>query len=230
MSYSFLITGANKGIGFALARELLNQGHKVIALCRESSDLINLEKLKSVNIDNLEIFNADVTDEDQLKDISNNINQIDVIICNAGIMGAKGGMFDQQNTPNTILNILMTNVAGPFFTIRSFLEKLKTSKKPKIAIISSHMGSQQHGSSDAYFYRASKAAVNNLMVTFSRELHNYEIPVASFHPGWVRTDMGGNYASLSPEESAKALIKLILELNMKDSGNFFNYDGNNLHL
>jgi len=230
MSYSFLITGANKGIGFALARELLNQGHKVIALCRESSDLINLEKLKSVNIDNLEIFNADVTDEDQLKDISNNINQIDVIICNAGIMGAKGGMFDQQNTPNTILNILMTNVAGPFFTIRSFLEKLKTSKKPKIAIISSHMGSQQHGSSDAYFYRASKAAVNNLMVTFSRELHNYEIPVASFHPGWVRTDMGGNYASLSPEESAKALIKLILELNMKDSGNFFNYDGSNLHL
>ena len=230
MSYSFLITGANKGIGFALAGELLNQGHKVIALCRESSDLINLEKLKSVNIDNLEIFNADVTDEDQLKDISNNINQIDVIICNAGIMGAKGGMFDQQNTPNTILNILMTNVAGPFFTIRSFLEKLKTSKKPKIAIISSHMGSQQHGSSDAYFYRASKAAVNNLMVTFSRELHNYEIPVASFHPGWVRTDMGGNYASLSPEESAKALIKLILELNMKDSGNFFNYDGNNLHL
>ena len=230
MSYSFLITGANKGIGFALARELLNQGHKVIALCRESSDLINLEKLKSVNIDNLEIFNADVTDEDQLKDISNNINQIDVIICNAGIMGAKGGMFDQQNTPNTILNILMTNVAGPFFTIRSFLEKLKTSKKPKIAIISSHMGSQQHGSCDAYFYRASKAAVNNLMVTFSRELHNYEIPVASFHPGWVRTDMGGNYASLSPEESAKALIKLILELNMKDSGNFFNYDGNNLHL
>jgi NAD(P)-dependent dehydrogenase (short-subunit alcohol dehydrogenase family) len=145
-------------------------------------------------------------------------------------MGAKGGMFDQQNTPNTILNILMTNVAGPFFTIRSFLEKLKTSKKPKIAIISSHMGSQQHGSSDAYFYRASKAAVNNLMVTFSRELHNYEIPVASFHPGWVRTDMGGSYASLSPEESAKALIKLILELNMKDSGNFFNYDGNNLHL
>jgi NAD(P)-dependent dehydrogenase (short-subunit alcohol dehydrogenase family) len=68
------------------------------------------------------------------------------------------------------------------------------------------------------------------MVTFSKELQNYEIPVVSFHPGWVRTDMGGSYASLSPEESAKALIKLILNLNMKDSGNFFNYDGSNLHL
>ncbi|MEL0184851.1 MAG: SDR family oxidoreductase [Hyphomicrobiales bacterium] len=230
MSYKFLITGANKGIGYALTWEVLNKGCEAIALCRETSDVIHLEKLKNVYKDKLEIFKADVTDEDKLKDISININQIDVIICNAGIMGAKGGMFDQQNTPSTILNILMTNVAGPFFTIRAFLEKLKTSENPKIAIISSHMGSQQHGSSDAYFYRASKAAVNNLMVTFSRELQNYEIPVVSFHPGWVRTDMGGSYASLSPEESAKALIKLILNLNMKDSGNFFNYDGSNLHL
>lgn len=230
MSYKFLITGANKGIGYALTYEVLNRGYEVTALCRETSDAINLEKLKSAHKDNLEIFKADITDEDKLKNISTYVDEIDVIICNAGIMGAKGGMFDQQNTPNTILNVLMTNVAGPFFTIRAFLEKLKTSEKPKIAIISSHMGSQQHSSSDAYFYRASKAAVNNLMVTFSRELKNYNIPVASFHPGWVRTDMGGSYASLSPEESAKALMKLILDLNMKDSGNFFNYDGSNLNL
>ena len=230
MSYKFLITGANKGIGYALTCEVLDKGYDVIALCRDTSNTINLDELNSAYKDNLEIFKADVANEDRLRDISDSIDGIDVIICNAGIMGAKGGMFDQQNTPNTILNILMTNIAGPFFTIRAFLEKLKTSEKPKIAIISSHMGSQQHGSSNAYFYRASKAAVNNLMVTFSNELQSYNISVAAFHPGWVRTDMGGEHASLSPEQSAKALFKLIMKLNMEDSGNFFNYDGNNLHL
>ena len=230
MSYKFLITGANKGIGYALTCEVLDKGYDVIALCRDTSNTINLDELNSAYKDNLKIFKADVANEDRLRDISDSIDGIDVIICNAGIMGAKGGMFDQQNTPNTILNVLMTNIAGPFFTIRAFMEKLKTSEKPKIAIISSHMGSQQHGSNNAYFYRASKAAVNNLMVTFSNELQSYNISVAAFHPGWVRTDMGGEYASLSPEQSAKALFKLIMKLNMEDSGNFFNYDGNNLHL
>tara|TARA_E500000178_G_scaffold4543_2_gene4760 strand:- start:2070 stop:2762 length:693 start_codon:yes stop_codon:yes gene_type:complete len=230
MSYKFLITGANKGIGYALTCEVLDKGYDVIALCRDTSNTINLDELNSAYKDNLKIFKADVANEDRLRDISDSIDGIDVIICNAGIMGAKGGMFDQQNTPNTILNVLMTNIAGPFFTIRAFMEKLKTSEKPKIAIISSHMGSQQHGSNNAYFYRASKAAVNNLMVTFSNELQSYNISVAAFHPGWVRTDMGGQYASLSPEQSAKALFKLIMKLNMEDSGNFFNYDGNNLHL
>ncbi len=230
MSYKFLITGANKGIGYALTCEVLDKGYDVIAICRDTSNTINLDELNSAYKDNLEIFKADVANEDRLRDISDSIDGIDVIICNAGIMGAKGGMFDQQNTPNTILNVLMTNIAGPFFTIRAFMEKLKTSEKPKIAIISSHMGSQQHGSNNAYFYRASKAAVNNLMVTFSNELQSYNISVAAFHPGWVRTDMGGQYASLSPEQSAKALFKLIMKLNMEDSGNFFNYDGNNLHL
>ena len=230
MSYKFLITGANKGIGYALTCEVLDKGYDVIALCRDTSNTINLDELNSAYKDNLKIFKADVANEDRLRDISDSIDGIDVIICNAGIMGAKGGMFDQQNTPNTILNVLMTNIAGPFFTIRAFMEKLKTSEKPKIAIISSHMGSQQHGSNNAYFYRASKAAVNNLMVTFSNELQSYNISVAAFHPGWVRTDMGGQYASLSPEQSAKALFKLIMKLDMEDSGNFFNYDGNNLHL
>jgi NAD(P)-dependent dehydrogenase (short-subunit alcohol dehydrogenase family) len=74
-------------------------------------------------------------------------------------------------------------------------------------------------------YRASKAAVNNVMVSISEELKSENITVVSFHPGWVRTDMGGPNADLSANESAKSLIKSFGRLKFEDTGKFFNYDG-----
>jgi len=124
----------------------------------------------------------------------------------------------------------MTNMAGPFFTARAFLSQLKTSKHPRIAIISSYMGSQQHGGTTAHFYRASKAGANNLMVTLSHELKSSGITVTSFHPGWVRTDMGGAGADISPQESATALLTRFRGLTLKQSGAFLNYDGKPLPL
>jgi NAD(P)-dependent dehydrogenase (short-subunit alcohol dehydrogenase family) len=100
----------------------------------------------------------------------------------------------------------------------------------KIAIISSLMGSQQHSSSNAPIYRASKAAANNLMRTISNQFINDNVIVASYHPGWVRTDMGGSHADISPEESAEGLMKQFLNLKSNDTGKFFNYDGSVLPL
>ena len=115
-----------------------------------------------------------------------------------------------------------------FFTIRAFLNIIKRSKNPKIIIISSHMGSQKHSGSESYFYRASKAAINNIMITFSNELRRSEIPIVSVHPGWVRTEMGGKFATLSTQESASSLYKFIQKVDMTKSGHFYNYDGNKL--
>ena len=107
---------------------------------------------------------------------------------------------------------------------------LNKKSQSKVAIISSLMGSQVHLSSNAPIYRASKAAANNLMRTISNQFLNDNIIVTSFHPGWVRTDMGGDQADISPEESAEGLLNQFLNLSMEDTGQFFNYDGKALPL
>ena len=228
MTINYLITGANRGIGLALTTEVLKNKEKVISLCRESSDSDKLLSLQNTNPGRMVLCNADVTVERDLINASKNIEHLDVLVCNAGIMGARGGMMDADNDFNSISDVLMTNVAGPFFTIRAFLNKIKRSKNPKIIIISSQMGSQKHSGSESYFYRASKAAINNIMITFSNELRRSEIPIVSVHPGWVRTEMGGSFATLSTEESAGSLYKFIQKMDMAKSGHFYNYDGNKL--
>jgi len=230
MGINYLITGANRGIGLALTAEVLRNKEKVISLCRESSDSDELVSLQNANPSLVELCKADVTDEKDLINASKNIEHLDILVCNAGIMGARGGMTDKDNDHSGISDVLMTNVAGPFFTIRAFLNKIKRSENPKIIIISSQMGSQKHSGSESYFYRASKAAINNIMITFSNELRRSEIPIVSVHPGWVRTEMGGSFATLSTQESARSLYKFIQKIDMTKSGHFYNYDGNKLDL
>ena len=230
MGINYLITGANRGIGLALTAEVLRNKEKVISLCRESSDSDELVSLQNANPSLVELCKADVTDEKDLINASKNIEHLDILVCNAGIMGARGGMTDKDNDHNGISDVLMTNVAGPFFTIRAFLNKIKRSENPKIIIISSQMGSQKHSGSESYFYRDPKAAINNIMITFSNELRRSEIPIVSVHPGWVRTEMGGSFAALSTQESARSLYKFIQKIDMTKSGHFYNYDGNKLDL
>ena len=230
MSINYLITGANRGIGLALTEEVLKYNDNVIGLCRGSSNMDDLVSLKYANPEKVSIYEADVMTEGALIDVSKNIDELDVLICNAGIMGARGGMMDEENNFDIISDVLMTNVAGPFFTIRAFLSQISQSKNPKIIIISSQMGSQKHSGSGSYFYRASKAAINNIMITFSNELSQKEIPIISIHPGWVRTKMGGSYATLSTKESASSIYKFIQKIDMTKSGHFYNHDGSQLEL
>ena len=229
MFKTICITGANRGIGFQLSKNYLENGHKVIACCRKinNSQLIEISK----NNKNLIIHQMNVSSEESIKSISESINYpIDLLICNAGISSNYGGILSEGNTQNIFEEILSTNVIGVFLTIKHFLDKVKLGNEKKIAIISSLMGSQHHTSSNAYFYRSSKAAVNNIMRTLSNELYKDKISVCSYHPGWVRTDMGGSNADLSVQESADSLIKRFEELTIDNSGNFINYNGDILKL
>ena len=92
------------------------------------------------------------------------------------------------------------------------------------------MGSQTHTAANAYAYRASKAGANNIAVTLSHELAKEDIAVGSYHPGWVRTDMGGPNGDISAEESAAGLLVRFNELSMQLSGQFINYNGDKLQL
>ena len=226
MAETYLITGANRGIGVEMTRQALAQGHRVIAVCRHPDRAEALQSLRAEHTDNCQIHAADVCNAQALAGIATMIDTpLDVVVCNAGAMSARGGIDDAGNTAEAVAPVLMTNMVGPFFTARAFLEPLTRSQNPRIAIISSFMGSQQHQGAAAYFYRASKAGANNLMVTLANELKPKNIAVASYHPGWVQTDMGGPGADITPQESAKGLLARFQELGMASTGQFINYDG-----
>ena len=222
---TILITGSNRGIGLELIKESLAKNFSVIGTFRNKNNARELLKLKS---NNLKLFEMDVVKEKSILNVSNNIDDtIDYLICNAGINNGYGGIFDIDHSYEKMLEVLNVNVLGCILTIKHFTRNLR--KNAKIILISSIMSVQKHSGSNALIYRASKAAVNNIMVSISQEFKSKYITVSSFHPGWVRTDMGGPNATLSAKESASSLIKSFENLTFEDTGKFFNYDGNEMN-
>ena len=222
---SIFITGANRGIGLELVNESLNKNASVIGTFRNKSKAKELFQIKSKNFNS---FQMNVTNETSILDVSDKLTKpIDFLVCNAGINNGFGNFFDEDHSQENMLEVLNVNVLGCILTVRSFRKNLNNNAK--IILISSILGIQQHNGSNASIYRASKAAVNNIMVSFSEELKTENITVVSFHPGWVRTEMGGPNATLSATESAKSLINCFENLSFKDTGKFFNYDGNQIN-
>ena len=221
---TIFITGANRGIGFELTRESISKAFSVMATFRNKSLSEDLFKIKAKN---LEFYKMDVIDEKSIINVSDKIKYpIDYLICNAGINNGYGNLFDIDHSHKNMLKVLNVNVLGCVLTIKHLCKHLN--KNAKIVIISSIMGIQEHTGANATIYRASKAAVNNVMVSVSEELKPKKITVCSYHPGWVRTNMGGPNATLSSKESAKALLEEFQKLTFKNTGKFFNYDGSSL--
>ena len=220
-SKNIFITGANRGIGLELVKESINKNYLVFATFRNKKKSHELLNIKS---NNLKLFEMDVVNEQSISNVSTDINHsFDYLICNAGINNGYGNLFDEDHTHEKMLEVLNVNVIGCILTIKYLSRHLN--KNAKIILMSSIMAVQEHKGSNATIYRASKAAVNNIMVSISEELKSKKITVSSFHPGWVRTDMGGPNATLSSKESAMSLIKSFEGLKFEHTGKFFNYDG-----
>jgi NAD(P)-dependent dehydrogenase (short-subunit alcohol dehydrogenase family) len=230
MKETFLITGANRGIGLELTKLCLSKNFNVEACCRNPEASDELKNLSNHN-PHLNVTKMDVTNSKSILSAAENFqNKIDILVCNAGVNNGKGDIFSKEHNENAIMEVMMVNVGGPFLTIQNLYKNLNKNSMSKIVIISSLMGTQTHLSNNAPIYRASKAAANNLMRTISNHFLNDNIIVSSYHPGWVRTDMGGANADISAEESATGLINHFLKLQKSDTGKFFNYDGKPLPL
>lgn len=213
-----LITGANRGIGLELAKQLQEKGYHVIATCRHSSPELDLLNCQVET-------NVDVADSDSIRDLVKTLGaqKLDLLINNAGIMRSTN--LDNLNFDAMRLQFEI-NTLGPLRVTTNLLPHL--SKGSKVVIITSRMGSIEDGSGGQYGYRMSKTAVNMVGSSLAKDLKSQEIAVALLHPGYVRTGMTGKQGLIDTDESAKGLIQRIEELNLDNTGGFWHADGTEL--
>ncbi|MEM7547113.1 MAG: SDR family oxidoreductase [Pseudomonadota bacterium] len=213
---NILITGSNRGIGRELAERLSARGDNVLACARKDAP----------DGPNLSPITLDVTDQQSLAGLAQRLkdHSLDLLVCNAGVLHGRGGIDDPVYTAETFAESFAVNVTGVFLTIRACLPAIRRAGG-HIAVITSQMGSTERAKGGAYSYRASKAAATNLAISLSKELAAEGIAVSAFHPGWVRTDMGGGDADVSVEDSAAGLIARFDELSMANTGSFTFYSG-----
>lgn len=216
-----LITGANRGIGLELARQLTDRGYRVVGVCRNSSPELNASDVQVEE-------GIDVTDGKSLADLAERLrgNRIDLLINNAGLLrsssldGIESELADwrAQFEVNSLSPIRVTSV------LRNHLND-----GGKVIIITSRMGSiADNSSGGSYAYRMSKAAVNAAGVSLAHELAERQIAVGLLHPGYVRTGMTGNTGQIDADQAAAGLIERIDELNMDTTGSFRHANGEGL--
>jgi NAD(P)-dependent dehydrogenase (short-subunit alcohol dehydrogenase family) len=223
-----LITGANRGIGFALVKAYASRRDKVFAAVRHTSDRAELDAFAAAHPNWVDVVEMDVANPAEIGRVRRKLEAepIDVLINNAGVSGP-----DHQSATNMdydgLAETLAVNAIAPLRIANAFLPNVKAAKG-KIVTLSSQMGSVQSAASDSLAYRVSKAAVNKLMRGLAAELKSQGIPVLIVHPGWVKTEMGGDGAQLSPEESATQILKLIDKLDIASTGKFLAWNGREL--
>lgn len=168
----------------------------------------------------------DVTDPSSVAAMAAHLGDtpLDLLICNAGVYLDKGADLDSGFPAEMWAKSFATNVTGVFSVIQALLPNVQAAGG-KIAILSSIMGSDARAPGGSYIYRASKAAVLNLGRNLSADLAPRGMAVGIYHPGWVQTDMGGNAANVTPEDSARGLVARFDALSLETTGVFEGYDG-----
>ncbi len=223
-----LITGANRGIGLALVKAYANRRDKVIATVRATSDRTELDAFVKTAPKWVDVLEMDVADAAEIGRARRNLEAepIDVLINNAGIGGPERQTATDMDFDG-LIETLNVNTIAPLRVATAFLPNVKAAKG-KIITLSSRMGQVQSASSESLAYRVSKAAVNKLMRGLAAELKPQGIPVLIVHPYWAQTDMGGEDAPLTSDESAAQLQKLIDKLDVASTGKFLAWNGKEL--
>lgn len=220
-----LITGTNRGIGLEFTKQYAEAGWNVLACCRAPASANGLNELAAKH-ENVQIFALDVADFKQVEALATQLNDvaIDVLINNAGVYPSGGGLSDADVAE--WLEGFKINAIAPLKITTAFIPNIVKSQLKKVVTLSSKMGSIEDNTSGAsYMYRSTKTAVNMVMKSLSIDLEPQGIAVVTLHPGWVKTDMGGDNALINTQTSVTGLRKVIEELNLANTGQFIAYDG-----
>ncbi|KAK9719116.1 hypothetical protein K7432_004981 [Basidiobolus ranarum] len=228
---TYVVTGASRGLGLEYVRQILQKnGARVFACCRNPSSAAQLDELKRTSGNRLSIHKLDVTDEKSVKTSVDEISKladegIDVLINNAGALISTDGLTKIKKTE--LESMFATNVSGPVIVAQEFIPLLERGKKKQIINISSDLGSIGCNTNVPFTmgYGVSKAALNMVTACLAKELGEKNFTVISLHPGWVQTDMGGENADITTEQSIAGMLKVVDGLSNPDNGKFFSYDG-----
>src|SRR5688572_20215767 len=224
---SVLITGTNRGLGLEFVRQYAAAGERVFACARDPSSAGELCGIAASSNGRVTVHRLDVTREDEVAALANALRSesIDILINNAGI---DGSMQDGVPDYEAWAELFRVNTMAPYRMALAFRTQMKKSKAPKLVAISSRLGSIALSSGHAMDYSASKAALNHLMRALSIRWARDGFIVLALSPGWVKTDMGGEGAPLSPRESIAGMRDVIAGLKPADNGRFLGHQGEEL--
>ncbi|KAK7080593.1 hypothetical protein SK128_002567 [Halocaridina rubra] len=243
LSGKILITGSNRGLGLEFVNQLAkcnNSPEMIIATCRKPEEAMDLQTLANTH-KNIHVTKLDVANEasygsfvDHVKDLVGSTG-INLLVNNAGyapkstrINMVKWEQMQETLLINTIAPLMITKALLPLLTAAASKSCIDGFSVNKAAVInmSSVLGSiSANAQGGLYPYRASKAALNAITKSLSLDLQHQYILVASIHPGWVQTDMGGKNAPLTPQESISEIVKTLSKFNEEHNGGFYQYDG-----
>ncbi|XP_020609594.1 uncharacterized protein LOC110048151 [Orbicella faveolata] len=237
---SIFITGGNRGIGLEIVKQLLslpNPPESIFATCRSLESASELNSLSEGN-NHLHVVQVDVNDFEGFNQVVSEVERklegrgLDLLLNNAGIMDRS--TLDEV-TAERMINVYKTNTVAPLMLAKAFRPLLRraASQRSKgdfaksfIVNISSGVGSIANNTwSTMYPYRPSKAALNMITKSLSIDLESDGIMAVALHPGWVKTDMGGQNAAVPTKESVEGLLTVIGSLDDSKNGGFFDFTG-----
>lgn len=222
-----LITGANRGIGLEFARQYAAEGWRVFATCRAPAEAHELEALAGTSDGAIGVHPLDVADPTSVAAAARALagEAVDLLVNNAGLYGPRGVSFGDIDY-EAWEEVLRVNVLGPIRVADAFVDHVARGDGRKIVALSSRMGSiADNTSGGAYIYRSSKAALNAAMRSLALDLAGRGIACCVFHPGWVKTRMGGPSAAIDVGTSVAGMREVIAGLSARTSGRFYSYDG-----
>jgi len=223
--YIALVTGGNRGIGYAICKELARVGCRVILTSRNELDGQNaIAKLDAR--DKIVYHKLNVTDTVEIEELHDWIvsiyGRLDILINNAGVFLDEGvSVFDVEE--KTLRDTLETNFYGPFHLCRVFVPLMRKNGFGRIVNVSSGYGAMNEMAGNVAAYRISKATLNVLTLIMADDLKDSNIKVNAVCPSWVSTRMGGSMAPITPEAAAKDIVHFAIIDKTGPTGGFFRY-------
>ncbi len=228
------VTGSSRGIGLEFVRQYAANGAEVIATCRAPDEAHDLQDIAKTSDGRVLIDQLDVTDAASVNALAQKYlgKPIDILINNAGVPGPRGPNNEKLNDQKfgtlnyeAWLDVMNVNTLGPIRVAEAFVENVALGHEKKIVTLSSTMGSIQEMPYPIFLYCTSKTALNKAISILAVALKDRNIIAALFCPGHVKTELGGEGASVEVEDSVAGLRKLFSQLTMEDSGTYTRYNG-----
>lgn len=224
---TWLVTGANRGIGLEYVRQLAAQGETVIATARDPERALELSALAAAN-PQVRIEALDLEDRASVTALGQRLSgvAIDVLLNNAGLYGGSWDNSSHRQSRDSMdydlwEQIMRINVMAPFQLVQELRESLEAGQRKLVINMSSDLGSiANNAQGQSYAYRSSKAALNMVTKGLSVELAPLGFTVISMAPGWTQTDLGGTAAQWPVDESVANQRKVIATITAQDNGRF----------